>query len=369
MSMQIGLITPATFIEPKEIENLTPNKWTSIDNQKLLNAVDQYSKIWGKVFPEDPFSKHPFVELNKFCILEGLNKNPKSIREKWLNQISPKIKSTRILKEDAPLVIELYNKHPKKWLNICLEIYNLFERKCYYPENTIKNFMMRPRHDDLRESLTVQGISSSVDKLISKEKKSKIRKEKKLAKNLKIRQLEEISNSFEKKMNRQRRMQIILVKRLKKRELAETSILVEKVSSKKMRIQKNPIPNMNATITPFSSSASLKSILNQPVTHLAEKNKISIFREEEIEDLMFSESELNTLVEDSTVMERFMNSSNVVSFIRNPTPVISELIPMVSDDELEVPVVSDDEENPPFNELEEGVLFTQEEYDWFTTNF
>lgn len=124
--------------------------WTPEEDQRVKEAIARYETDYKDQFPKDPFSGSCSISQIKHEYLADLDRTAKQIRERWLNHLSPKLKSPVVLKEDEKLVLEVYARYIKEksttttsWIAVAREIYHVFEKQVYYSDNSIKNFCIR----------------------------------------------------------------------------------------------------------------------------------------------------------------------------------------------------------------------------------
>lgn len=134
------------------IQPTMPNRkrcsWTLEEDAQVVDAVSNY--------------KADFSGALRFCrireLLPDLNKNSKQIRARWLNHLSPEIKSSIVLKEDEETVMDLCRKYPGDWQRISRKSFSVFGGRGY-TDNAIKNLFHRKggrrfrKVDDKKESI------------------------------------------------------------------------------------------------------------------------------------------------------------------------------------------------------------------------
>lgn len=123
-----------------EMPNSTKSEWTS---DKDAQVVAVMSKCYPQFFdPCFDFSDKKNRSIRFSMIkkhLPDLNENAKQIRERWENHLSPKLKSSVVLKEDAAIIKDLCIEHTGDWAKISrLSMWVLGGRG--YSANAIKNF-------------------------------------------------------------------------------------------------------------------------------------------------------------------------------------------------------------------------------------
>lgn len=126
------------------IQPTTSNKarspWTLEEDAQVVAAVSEYNRE----FPDHAIVG--FLSTNggsRFSTIKerlpSLNKSSKQIRERWVTKLSPSIKSSGVLKEDAERVMDLCRQHPGNWREVSRKSLEIFGGKGY-SDNAVKNF-------------------------------------------------------------------------------------------------------------------------------------------------------------------------------------------------------------------------------------
>lgn len=120
----------------------TKSKWTLEEDEKLSRVMNSLGNSNG-----------PICWSHIKQRLPDLHRDPKQIRERWTQQLCPKIISPSILKEHEETIKEIYRralieKKTNRWEWISKQTSEVFNGY-HYPANTIKNWANR--HKDLKE--------------------------------------------------------------------------------------------------------------------------------------------------------------------------------------------------------------------------
>lgn len=133
--------SPSLVNQEEELFKRKKCLWAPEMDAKVKNAISEYNKVSDSPFPETIFgSNTPSFCVLKRGFLQDLDKSTKQIRERWLSQISPKIKASGVLEEDKEVVWSFCQENPHEWSKVSRRTFEHFQEKYYYPDCAIKNF-------------------------------------------------------------------------------------------------------------------------------------------------------------------------------------------------------------------------------------
>lgn len=89
-----------TYRYNKLIEQMTKRKWTRGEDIKLIELIEVYNKNWEIIAREFP------------------HRSLKEIEERFTKKLDPNIKKSRFSEEEDELLIKLYEKYEKNWVEI-----------------------------------------------------------------------------------------------------------------------------------------------------------------------------------------------------------------------------------------------------------
>lgn len=138
--------------------------WTEEQDQEVREAITLYERHTSQRFPEDPFSGKARFSILKKDYLSHLDKNGKQIRERWVTHLCPKLINPSIKENDRDLVLKLNEKYPKQWAFIAREIYEFYEKKAYYSDNSIKNFCNQYKNRKINREIFISEDSEMENK-------------------------------------------------------------------------------------------------------------------------------------------------------------------------------------------------------------
>lgn len=119
--------------------------WTKAQDEILLRAIEKHNlKYPHKPIPEDPHSnKAVCFALVKREFLQDFPKSPRQMRDRYVENLSPKIQKN-MSEYEKEMILELYNERGRCWTKISKYIHeNYLKKEKYYSPNHIKSICLR----------------------------------------------------------------------------------------------------------------------------------------------------------------------------------------------------------------------------------
>lgn len=134
--------------------------WSSEETDQVITAIATYNRD----FPGEPFPEHPFGKRFSFVnfkekYLEDLQKTPKQLRERCVHHLYGQV-LPHIRQQDIEAVKKAREQNSTSWTATAQHLHEVyFNKKHYYSENTIKNFLIKKESNVTKKRKTAE-ISS-----------------------------------------------------------------------------------------------------------------------------------------------------------------------------------------------------------------